>query len=110
MRVSSVSGLIDEGLARSIMGLRNLRRQLEIAEIARSAASSLDEAALTWDRIGQLGALSGVEDMLASIETDDRWERRAAEGLRADLFEIRRRLCVCALGKGSRRPTREAAP
>jgi NAD-specific glutamate dehydrogenase len=93
----------EQMLARSIIGLSSLRRLLEITRVVRSSASDPAQAASAWDRVGEIGGFSALEEILESLETDDRLERQATEGLREDLSEIRRRLTVTAL----RRPADE---
>ena len=90
---------LSPGLARSLVALQGLRTTLETVRIAEIRGDDLTDAALAYHRVGELLDFSGIERWLESISGDDRWEKRAAEGLREDVAEVRRQMTLAALAR-----------
>ncbi|MGH7856194.1 MAG: hypothetical protein ACREQY_02615, partial [Candidatus Binatia bacterium] len=87
------------GLARSLVGLASLRTTFEIVRIAEERSHDLTDTALAYRNVGALVDFSGIERWLDGVPGDDRWEKRAAEGLREDVSAARRRMTLDALDR-----------
>jgi glutamate dehydrogenase len=85
---------LPSGLARAMVGLGRLRTNLEIVRIAEEWAGEIADAALAYEGVGALVDLVGLERWLESIPGEDRWEKRAAEGLREDVAAVRRQMTL----------------
>jgi glutamate dehydrogenase len=87
------------GVARSLVAFSSLRTTLEIARIAEERGHDLTDTALAYRRVGALVDFSAIERAIDTVTGDDRWEKRAAEGLREDVSAARRRMTLEVLGR-----------
>ncbi|HXQ23650.1 MAG TPA: NAD-glutamate dehydrogenase domain-containing protein [Candidatus Acidoferrales bacterium] len=91
-------------LAQRIAALDRLAELFEIAHIARDADVSHGVVAEVYYRVGELVDLDWVRQGLAELSAEDRWERRAVEGLAEGLVYARRQLTrdvlLCRQGGG----------
>jgi glutamate dehydrogenase len=83
---------LESRAARSLLTLESLRAELEIVSVSQARRMSLADAAELYRRSGEILDFAALEEWLTRIPGDDRWEKRAAEALREDLFAARRRM------------------
>ncbi len=85
---------LDPGVARSLRALEALRHQFEIVRVAEDRGWPLGDVCAVYGRVAELFDFSALDRWFAAVPGDDRWERRAAEGLREDLAAARRGMTV----------------
>jgi glutamate dehydrogenase len=83
---------VEAGVARSLRGLEQLRSQLDVVRVAEDRRIPLVEAGLIHRRLAEILDFAALDRMFAAVPGEDRWEKRAAEGLREDLAAARRRM------------------
>ena len=96
---------VEPGIARSLHALERLRGELEIARVAEERRLPLGDASFLYRKAGEILDFGVLDQWFATVPGDDRWEKRAAEGLREDLSAARRRMTAMIFG----RPEREIA-
>jgi glutamate dehydrogenase len=79
-------------LAARIVSLDQLADLFEVAHIARDRDVSRDLTAEVYYRLGEVVDLDWVQRCLRELPAEDRWERRALEGLNEGLMYARRQL------------------
>lgn len=93
---SAIDALASDGapraLAERIVPLDRLAELCEIAHIAADHDIARTRAAEVYYRVGDAVDLDWVRHSLSELPAEDRWERRALEGLREGLMYARRRL------------------
>jgi len=93
---NAVEALAAEGmprtLAQRIVPLERLAELFEISHIAGELQVPRATAAAVYYRVGDVVDLDWVWSGLAALPAEDRWERRAVEGLREGLMYARRQL------------------
>ncbi len=85
---------IEPGIARCLHALERLRGELEIVRVAEDRRLPLGDAALLYRKSGEILDFGVLDQWFATVPGDDRWEKRAAEGLREDLSAARRRMAA----------------
>ncbi|MGH7898970.1 MAG: NAD-glutamate dehydrogenase domain-containing protein, partial [Candidatus Binatia bacterium] len=88
---------LSAGIARSLVALSSLRTDLEIIRIAEDRGEAPSGVAPVYRRVAALLDFAALERWFDSVPGDDRWEKRAAEGLREDLAAARRRMASAIL-------------
>ncbi|TMA81191.1 MAG: NAD-glutamate dehydrogenase [Deltaproteobacteria bacterium] len=71
-----------------------LREGLEIVDIAAAAGVADERAARAYWRVGDVVDFTWLRAALEGAAAEDRWERRAAESLLAELDDLRRQLAA----------------
>ncbi len=93
---SAIDALANDGapraMAERIVPLDRLAELCEIAHIAADQDITRTRAAEVYYRVGDTVDLDWVRHSLSELPTEDRWDRRALEGLREGLMYARRRL------------------
>ncbi|MFQ5666657.1 MAG: NAD-glutamate dehydrogenase [Candidatus Binatia bacterium] len=93
---AAVEALVGEGtpqaLAQRITALDQLAELLEVAHIAAVIEVPRDTAARAYYRVGDIVDLDWMRQSLGALPAEDRWERRAVEGLMEGLVYARRQL------------------
>lgn len=89
-------------LAQRIAALDRLSELFEIVCIAADSDLARPTAAEVYYRVGELVDLDWVRQSLATLQPEDRWERRAVEGLAEGLIYARRQLTQNVLGYSGR--------
>ena len=84
-------------LARDLGTAEWLTGALDVVTVARAAGVDPEAAAVRYYGLGQQLDFAWLWTRLADPEEEDRWQRRAVEGLVDDLLRARRRLTVLAL-------------
>src|SRR5581483_10890342 len=79
-------------LAHELATAEWLTGPLDVVTVAHEARVEPDAAGIVYYALGQHVDFSWLLARLAEAGADDRWERRAAEGLVGDLLRARRRL------------------
>jgi len=79
-------------LAQRLVPLGRLAELFEIAHLASELERSRRSTAEVYCRVGDLVDLDWIRQSLIEAATEDRWERRAIEGLREGLVYARREL------------------
>ncbi len=106
---ATIEALASEGtprpLAQRIAPLDRLAELFEISHIARERDVSCRTAAELYYRVSDIVDLDWLRQSLADLPAEDRWERRAIEGLSEGLVYARRQLTHSILLHG-----REDAP
>jgi len=87
----TIAGLPPE-LARDLATAEWLVGPLDVVTVARRTRTEPDAAGAAYYALGQHVDFGWVFARLAETAADDRWQRRAAEGLVEDLLRARRRL------------------
>ena len=87
-------------LARDLATAEWLTGALDVALVAREAGIDPEAAAARYYGLGQDIDFAWLWARLADVGEEDRWQRRAAEGLVEDLLRARRRLTRLALERG----------
>ena len=77
---------------------------LDVVRIAREAGVEIEAAGEAYALLEQHLDFAWVWTRLAEVGEEDRWHRRAIEGLVADLLDARRRLTRVALARGGAMP------
>jgi NAD-specific glutamate dehydrogenase len=91
---------VDPLLAERVGRLASLADMLEIADIGSGAEMPLDRVAAAYVAVDTLVDLAWTRDSLRALsDSDDRWQRRAAEGLSEELLHARRRLTRTIIGR-----------
>jgi glutamate dehydrogenase len=85
---------IEPRIARSLDALERLRGELEIVRVAEDRRLPLGDAAFLYHKSGEILDFGILDQWFAAVPGDDRWEKRAAEGLREDLSAARRRMAA----------------
>jgi glutamate dehydrogenase len=106
--ISAGDSLAAEGtprtLAQRIVALDRLAELFEIAQIAADVSVPGRTVAEAYYRAGEVIDLDWVRQSLSELPAEDRWERRALEGLREGLVYARRQLThdvlLCREGGG----------
>jgi glutamate dehydrogenase len=93
---------IEPGIARSLHALERLRGELEIVRVAEDRRLPLGDAAFLYRKAGEILDFGVLDQWFATVPGDDRWEKRAAEGLREDLSAARRRMAAGIFGRPER--------
>jgi NAD-specific glutamate dehydrogenase len=93
---------IEPGIARSLHALERLRGELEIIRVAEDRRLPLGDAAFLYRKTGEILDFGVLDQWFATVPGDDRWEKRAAEGLREDLSAARRRMAARIFGRTER--------
>ena len=93
---------VDPGIARSLHALERLRGELEIARVAGERRLPLGDASFLYRKAGEILDFGVLDQWFATVPGDDRWEKRAAEGLREDLSAARRRMTAMIFGRPER--------
>ena len=96
---AELDGFMEAGvppsLAQALVTLRRTAELVEIDQIGSDLQAPLEIAGEVYYRVGELVDLDWIRDNLASLAaqgTNDRWERRALEGLAEGLVYARRQL------------------
>jgi glutamate dehydrogenase len=79
-------------LARRLVTAEWLTGALDVTTVARELGLDVEEAGRRYYALGQQIDFAWVMARLGETSDDDRWQRRAVEGLVADVREARRRL------------------
>ncbi|HYR96895.1 MAG TPA: NAD-glutamate dehydrogenase domain-containing protein, partial [Candidatus Binatus sp.] len=87
-------------LARDLATAEWLTGALDVALVAQEAGVDPEAAAARYYGLGQDVDFAWLWARLAEVGEEDRWQRRAAEGLVEDLLRARRRLTRLALERG----------
>jgi len=90
---------LEPGVARALRALETLRTGLEIVRVAEERRIELADAAFVYDRLASMLDFAVLERWFAAVPGDDRWEKRAAEGLRDDLAAARRRMTATIVAR-----------
>ena len=69
-----------------------LRAGLDVAHVAATAGAAPDEVAAAYWGVGSIVDFDWLHEALDRAAGEDRWERRAAESLNAELHQLRRAL------------------
>ncbi|HYV57915.1 MAG TPA: NAD-glutamate dehydrogenase domain-containing protein, partial [Candidatus Nitrosopolaris sp.] len=96
-------------LARDLTDAEWLTGALDVVTAARDFGVELEAAGKQYYALEEHLGFAWLEDRLAEVSAEDRWHRRAVEGLGADLRAARRRLtgwCLRAAGTLPERPLR----
>ena len=93
---------IEPGVARSLRALESLRGELEIVRMAEDRRLPLADAAFLYRKVAEVLDFSILEQWFAAVPGDDRWEKRAAEGLREDAAAARRRMAATIFARPER--------
>ena len=92
-RVSELAiGGLSPGLALDLATAEWLVGALDVVTVARQAGADPEAAGAAYYSLGQHVDFAWLYARLADVAGDDRWQRRAAEGLVEDLLGARRRL------------------
>jgi glutamate dehydrogenase len=91
---------VEPGVARALRALESLRSELEVVRMAEDSRVPLGEAAVVYRKVGGVIDFSALERWFSAVPGDDRWEKRAAEGLREDAAAARRRMAATILARG----------
>jgi glutamate dehydrogenase len=83
---------VEADLARALRGLERLRNHLEVVRVAEDRRIPLAEAGMIHRRVAELVDFAALDRLFAAAPGEDRWEKRAAEGLREDLAAAHRRM------------------
>jgi glutamate dehydrogenase len=86
-------------LAQRIVVLDRLAEAFEVSEIAHACDVGRPVAAEVYSRVAGIVAFDWLRHAIATLAGDDRWERRALEGLTEGLMYARRQLTADVLGK-----------
>ena len=100
---------IPGNLARDLTTAEWLTGALDVVTAARNFGVELEAAGQQYYALEQHLDFAWLEGRLAEVSAEDRWHRRAVEGLGADLRAARRRLtgwCLRAAGTLPERPLR----
>ena len=89
-------------MARPFTALRYLADLLDIDQLASDLSTPPGLTAATYYGVTDLVDFDWLEGALVDSASDDTWERRAAEGLRADLRTAHRQLTRSVLLCGQR--------
>jgi glutamate dehydrogenase len=87
-------------LARDLATADWLTGALDVARVAREAGVDPEAAAAQYYGLGQDVDFAWLWARLAEVAEEDRWQRRAVEGLVEDLLRARRQLTRLALARG----------
>jgi len=79
-------------LAEACARLGSLPAGLDIAHVAATAGAALDDVAAAYRAVGSIVDFAWLHEALDAAAGEDRWERRAAESLSAELDSLRRAL------------------
>jgi NAD-specific glutamate dehydrogenase len=93
---------VEPRIARSLHALEGLRGELEIVRVAEDRRLPLADAAFLYRKAGEILEFGVLDQWFATVPGDDRWEKRAAEGLREDLAAVRRRMTGRIFGRPER--------
>jgi glutamate dehydrogenase len=96
-------------LARDLTDAEWLTGALDVVTAARDFGVDLEATGKQYYALEEHLGFAWLEDRLAEVSAEDRWHRRAVEGLAADLRAARRRLtgwCLRATGTLPERPLR----
>jgi glutamate dehydrogenase len=80
-----------------------------VVTVARAAGVDPEAAAAPYYALGQQIDFAWLWARLACASEDDRWQRRAVEGLVDDLLRARRQLTHAVLARGGQPPARPLA-
>ncbi len=89
---------VPSALAEACFAVEGLRAGLDIVHVAASAGVAPAAVAATYWGVGEIFDFAWLRHTLDRAAGDDRWERRAAEGLGAEVDDLRRRLTRQLLG------------
>jgi glutamate dehydrogenase len=99
-----MSAGVPPSLAQPLVGLRRTAELLEIDQISSDLEAPLEATADAYYRVGGLVDLEWVQRSLQGAAGDDRWQRRAVEGLAEGLVyarrQITRNILLCRQGGG----------
>jgi glutamate dehydrogenase len=79
-------------LVTALLDAEGLREALDIVQVAATVGVAANVAADAYARVGAILDFGWLRRALAAAAGEDRWERRAVEGLLADLDRLRRDL------------------
>jgi glutamate dehydrogenase len=96
-------------LARDLTSADWLAGALDVVTVARAAGVDPEAAAAPYYALGQQIDFAWLWARLACASEDDRWQRRAVEGLVDDLLRARRQLTHAVLARGGQPPARPLA-
>src|SRR5262249_46616141 len=102
-------GGLPAGLARDLTDAEWLTGALDVVTASRDFGADLEATGKQYYALEEHLGFAWLEDRLAEVSAEDRWHRRAVEGLGADLRAARRRLtgwCLRAAGTLPERPLR----
>jgi glutamate dehydrogenase len=91
-----IAGL-PSGVARELASADWIVGALDVVRVAREAGVGLEAAGQTYALLAQHVDFAWLWARLVEVGEEDRWHRRAVEGLIADLLDARRRLTRVAL-------------
>jgi len=87
----------DESTARGLVTLRFLDQLLEILRVHRATGEDPLDVARTFYRVSALFWIPWLRDALFRTAGDDRWEKRAAQGLASDLTQAHQQIAGTVL-------------
>ncbi len=99
---------VPEALAGRVAGLPHLLSGLDVVDLAKSAGCDLDDAAVPYFALGDVVRLDWIEEAIAALPRDDRWQGLARVALREDLYSVRASLAAAVLRDGPAAETGQA--
>jgi glutamate dehydrogenase len=104
-RREPTSGLVTAGIPRELADAcadaACLREALDVVHLAAGCRTSPEAAAAAYWKVDELVDVAWLRTALDAAGGEDRWERRAVEGLRAELDRVQRGLACRLVGDGS---------